>query len=385
MGREKTVILIILYIAFIALGLPDQLLGVAWPTMRIDFGKNLDAAGIVTFAVTIFSALAGFLNGYVAKKIPVSKILAVSVLLTAIGSFGYALAPNWLTFLSFVIPMGLGAGSVDSSLNNYVALNYSSRHMSWLHGFWGIGSTIGPLIMTFAFVKNLTWRGGYIIVGILLLLMSVLFMFKQFGFSNPTVQSSEEVTVEQKTVNMVTLNTFLSAAFFFFYTATEGGIGLWIYSVMTEERNFDPVLAGTLVAVYWGSLTFGRFLVGFITKKCCDKTIILTSLLIALVSMLLLCIPVHLTTIIGLMALGAGLSGIYPCTMNETHKRYEIEKAKILMGHQVGSACLGFAIMTPFLGIIIQRIGLNYLPIITTVFVLILLSIELRLRKLSIE
>lgn len=384
MSREKFIILTLLYIAFIALGLPDQLLGVAWPTMRLDFGKNLDAAGIVTFCVTMFSALAGFLNGYVARKFPVSKILAVSVLLTAIGSFGYALAPNWITFLLFVIPTGLGAGSVDSSLNNYVALNYSSRHMSWLHGFWGIGSTIGPLIMTFAFVKNLTWRGGYIIVGTMLLLMSFLFMFKQFGFSNSEEQSSEKVAVGQKSVNMVTLNTFLSAMFFFFYTSTEGGIGLWIYSVMTEQRGFDPVLAGTLVAVYWGSLTFGRFLVGFVTKKFSDKAIILTSLLISLVAMLLLCIPVHSTTIVGLMALGAGLSGIYPCVMNETHKRYEMEKAKILMGHQVGSACLGFAIMTPLLGVIIQRTGLNYLPIITTIFVLILLSIELRLRELSV-
>lgn len=382
MDKEKFIILVILYIAFIALGLPDQLLGVAWPTMRIDFGKNLDAAGIITFSVTMFSAFAGFINGYIAKKFPVSKILAVSVLLTAIGSLGYAFSPNWLSFLLFVIPTGLGAGSVDSSLNNYVALNYSSRHMSWLHGFWGIGSTIGPLIMTFAFVKNLTWRGGYAIVGIILLLMAILFIFKQFGFANTQIRNEQKI--EQKPINMVTLNTFLSAMFFFFYTATEGGIGLWIYSVMTEQRNFDPVLAGTLVAIYWGSLTFGRFMVGFITKKFSDNAIILASILISLFSMLLLCIPTHTTTIIGLITLGMGLSGIYPCTMNATHSRYEIEKAKILMGHQVGSACLGFAIMTPLLGIIIQRIGLNYLPVITTCFTIILLTIELRLRKLSV-
>lgn len=383
MDREKFIILILLYIAFIALGLPDQLLGIAWPTMRIDFGQNLDAAGIITFSVTIFSAFAGFINGYVAKKFPVSKILVVSVFLTAVGSFGYALAPNWWTFLLFVIPTGLGAGSVDSSLNNYVALNYSSRHMSWLHGFWGIGSTIGPLIMTFAFVKNLTWRGGYAIVGVILLLMAILFMFKQFGSAN-VQESKEEKLSSQKPINMVTLNTFLSATFFFFYTATEGGVGLWIYSVMTEQRGFDPVLAGTLVAIYWGSLTFGRFMVGFITKKFSDNAIILSSILISLFSMLLLCIPTHTTTIIGLVALGMGLSGIYPCTMNATHSRYEIEKAKILMGHQVGSACLGFAIMTPLLGIIIQRIGLNFLPVITTFFTIILLLIELRLRKLKV-
>lgn len=382
MSREKFIILILLYIAFIALGLPDQILGVAWPTMRVDFGKNLDAAGIITFSCTIFSSLAGFLNGYIARKFPVSKIVAVSIFLTAVGSLGYALSPNWLTFLMFVIPSGLGAGSVDSTLNNYVALNYSSRHMSWLHGFWGIGSTLGPLIMTFAFVKNLTWRGGYAIVGIILFLMSVIFMFKQFGFSQN--QETEIVKEDVKPVNMVTLNTFLSATFFFFYTATEGGVGLWIYSVMTEQRGFDPVFAGTLAAIYWGALTFGRFLVGFVTKKFCNSAIILASILISLISMLLLCIPTHITTVIGLVALGMGLSGIYPCTMNETHKRYEIEKAKILMGHQVGSACLGFAIMTPLLGIIIQRIGLNYLPVITTIFVLILLSIELRLRKLSV-
>ncbi len=381
MSKEKIFILVLLYIAFIALGLPDQLLGVAWPTMRIGFGKNLDAAGVVTFSCTLFTALAGFLNGYIAKKFSISKIVAVSVLLTAIGCFGFALAPNWLIFLLFVIPSGLGAGSVDSSLNNYVALNYSSRHMSWLHGFWGIGTTLGPLIMTFAFLKNLTWRSGYAFVGLILMLISLLFFFKPF--QNTNKKSSEKEKNSEKHVNMISLNTFLSAAFFFFYTASEGGIGLWIYSVMTEQRGFDPIFAGTLAAAYWGALTLGRFLVGFITKYFSDKTIIIFSIIGALISMLLLCIPYHSTTIIGLIALGLCFSGIYPCTMNDTHKRYEIEKAKILMGHQVGSANLGFAIMTPLLGIIIQRIGLNYLPVITTIFVLILLLIELRLRKLS--
>lgn len=380
MDKRKLYILAILYVAFIALGLPDQLLGIAWPTMRAEFNKPLDAAGLSAFLVTIFTSLSGYLNGYIAAKFSVQKILSVSVFLTVIGLFGYAISPNWLIFLLFAIPTGLGAGSVDSVLNNFVSKNYASRHMSWLHAFWGIGSTVGPLIMTGVFAVGMGWRAGYAIVSGILFLMTILFIASKKLWTD---SKEEEQNKKKEFKNISSLNTFLSASFFFIYTSTEGGIGLWIYSVMTEARGIEPILAGTLVAIYWGSLTVGRIIIGFVTKKFSDKTIIMTSLLIVLSAMLMLCNPSKITTILGLILAGMGLSGIYPCTMNDTHRRYEEVTADILTGHQVGAASLGFGLITPLLGFVIQRIGLNFLPVILLFFVLYMIIIESRLRKLD--
>ena len=370
----------ILYLAFIALGLPDQLLGIAWPTMRIDFQKSLDSAGLYAFLVTIFTSISGYFNGNISTKYSVNKILIYSVLLTAIGILGHSISPNWLIFLLFAIPTGLGAGSVDSTLNNYVAMNFSSRHMSWLHAFWGIGSTLGPLIMILAFTLGLNWRGGYFIVSVLLFLLMTLFIFSSKIFEKTPAQIIKETS--SKKIRIISINSFLSTSFFFIYTATEGGVGLWIYSVMTEARNFDTNLAGILVSIYWASLTIGRIIVGFITKKYTDKQIIFFGLLLSLFSMILLCFINQISTTIALITLGFGLSGIYPCMMNDTHKRHEIQKAQILMGHQVGAASLGFAFMIPLLGFVIQRIGLNFLPVILIFFVLYMISIELKLRRL---
>lgn len=381
MNKKKIYVLVLLYIAFIALGLPDQLLGIAWPTIRMDFNKPLDAAGIAAFIVTILTSLSGYLNGYIAIKFSISKILTVSVLMTAAGLLGYALSPSWIIFLLFSVPLGLGAGSIDSALNNYVAINYSSRHMSWLHAFWGIGSTMGPLIMTGAFAVGLNWRGGYGIVAAILFILTVIFAFSSKLWQNSPANKPREISSQK--VKMITLNTFLSASFFFCYTSVEGGIGLWIYSVMTEARNFDALTAGTLVAAYWGSLTAGRIIVGFITKIFSNNQIILFSLFISLFSMIILCFTGKISTCFSLISLGLALSGLYPCSMNETHKRYDITTAQILMGHQVGAASLGFAIVTPALGFIIQRIGLNSLPVILIGLLLYLIIIELRLRKLS--
>jgi fucose permease len=383
MEKRKKLILITLYIAFIALGLPDQLLGVAWPTLRSDFNLDLKSAGIATFIGTFCSAMAGYFSGYIAKKYSVSTILIISVLLTAIGNLGYSLSPCWLFFVFFVIPTGLGAGSVDSALNNYVSLNYSSRHMSWLHAFWGIGSTLGAIIMTLAFVIDLKWRGGYFIVGIILFLLSLIFVYsRNLWIEKKDVLETKNIS-QKNSVQMVTLNTFLSSSFFFIYTATEGGMGLWSCSMMIEDRGFSTVLAGLMVSSYWGALTVGRIIVGFLTKKYKDKDIILCSIILSLIAVLMVIIPNKVTTILGIILLGLGLSGIYPCTMNETHKRYERETAKILVGHQVGSACLGFAVMTPLIGIIIQKIGLNYLPVIIFIMCIFMLMIEMKLRKLS--
>lgn len=381
MTRNKILILILLYIAFIALGLPDQLLGVAWPSMRKTFGQSFDAAGQIVFIMTICTALSGYLNGLIIKKYSISAILITSVFLTVIGMMGFALSKHWLILLSFALPLGIGAGSIDSSLNNYVSMNFSSKHMSWLHAFWGIGSTIGPVIMTAVFALGFNWRYGYGTVAFLLFLLTVLFFLSK-NLLNETENTKENSAVNLK-MKILNINTFLSSSFFFIYTATEGAIGVWIYSVMTAQRHFNPVTAGILVSAYWGALTVGRIFAGFVTEKLSDKRIIMIGLISSFIAMLILCFDNKITTAFSLVLAGFGLAGLYPCEMKETHKRYRKETALVLTGYEVGSASLGYGIIIPIIGAVIQRIGLNFLPVILLFFLMYLIIIELKLRNLN--
>lgn len=380
-ATKKLLILAVLYLGFISLGLPDQILGVAWPSMRLEFAKPLDYAGILVSIYTVFSAISGYLGGYFISKFSLRRILIVSSFLTVVGIFGYGMSPNWYVVILFAVPFGLGAGAIDSALNNYVAINYSSKHMNWLHGFWGIGSTLGPLILTGVFAMGLSWRIGYFTIASIQLLLVLIFILTRNLWN-------EDKKIEKpvlKNTNIASVGTFLSALFFFLYVSTEASIGLWYYSVLVEQRNVPIVVAGSLITAYWAFLTIGRFFTGSLTAHVKDKTIITFGLLLALVAMVFLSVNSNLTHVLGLVIVGFGLAGIYPCMMNETHKRFDTNTAQILMGHQVGSASLGFAIMVPLIGVLIQRLGLNSLIPILSIILVMMLLIDLKIRKLSAD
>lgn len=377
---KNNLLIIVLYLSFISLGLPDQILGVAWPTMRMEFSKSLGYAGLIVLLVTVFSAISSYFGGYFLKKFKLSNILIASGFLTAAGLLGYGLSPAWWMLLLFTLPLGFGAGAIDVALNNYVATNFSSKHMNWLHGCWGIGASLGPAIMTSVIVLKMTWRAGYTVIALIQFFLVLIFIFTQKIWCNSNSETKIETKVKKQ--NIISLDTFLSSAFFFIYVAVEGCIGLWFYSILIEHRQTSVGLAGTFIVIYWSSLTVGRFIIGAILKYIEAKNIITYGIIFAVISMFLLIPHSSGLSVFALCLAGLGLSGIYPCMMSETPKRFNEEISAILMGHQVGSTYLGFATLVPLVGVLIQKLGLHCLIPILIILLMSLFMIDRRLRRL---
>lgn len=374
------VILFILYLGFISIGIPDQILGVAWPSMRQDFTKPIEAAGIIVSTITIFTILSSFLSPFFIKKFKTNTILTFSTFLIIIALTGFTIAPNWIVLLLFCIPMGLGAGTVDASLNNYASKNFDARNLNWLHASWGIGATIGPMIMTFALTFN-SWKFGYILISCLLFIFYLTFIFTK----NLWIEEKEEHTQKEKekTVNLkevLKLKPILSMLFFFLYAALEVGVGLWGATVLIESRNFSPLASGTLITAYWASLTVGRFLTGVIANKFKTDNIITTGLVLGLFGMILFCTHNFILNAIALMIFGLGISGLFPCMMSIGSKRFG-ETFDILCGFQVGFASIGVCTLPSLIGVIINKTNLEFLPLIIILITILMLAIDYKLKK----
>lgn len=358
MKNSKIVILIILYFGFISLGLPDQALGISWPWMRQAFNKPLDYAGILVTMTTLLSALSSFCSGYIMNRYKVSIILIASCLLTMSGIFGYAISPSFYILIICTIPLGLGGGAIDACLNNYVAENYSSRQMSWLHGCWGIGATLGPIIMTAAIAQQNNWRGGYLAMAAIQFVLLV-------GFISTTklwkLQKKEIAINVETTIKLKSAESIVSVSLFFLYTAVEASIGLWFYSYMIESLKISPQIAGSGIVLYWGSLTAGRFIIGAFANKLGNRKIISYGMIGSIIGMgFLLSNNVFLITF-GLCFTGFALAGIYPSMMHETPKRFGTKLGKTLTGYQAGLAALGVATLPPIIGVILANTSLSYL------------------------
>lgn len=358
MKNSKIVILIVLYFGFISLGLPDQALGISWPWMRQSFDKPLDYAGILVTITTLLSAVSGFSSAYIMNRYKVSLILSFSCLLTMSGIFGYAISPNFYILILCTITLGLGGGAIDSCLNNYVAENYSSRQMSWLHGCWGIGATLGPIIMTTAIAQQGNWRGGYIAIAAIqfILLMGFLSTAKLWKMSKKEIVVNIESSIKLKS-----LESIASCSLFFLYTAVETSIGLWFYSYMLESLKISPEIAGSGIVLYWSSLTVGRFVIGTFANKLGNRKIIAYGMLGSIIGMGFLLSNNMFLIAFGLCFTGLALAGIYPSMMHETPKRFGTKLGKILTGYQSGVASLGVATLPPLIGFVIANTSLSYL------------------------
>lgn len=370
-NKHKLALLGILYLGFISLGLPDQSLGVAWPAMRQYFNKPLDWAGIIVFTTGILTAISGFSSGYFIRRYRVSTILTISCFLTASGILGYALTPIWSGILISTIFLGIGAGTIDGSLNDYVAKNYSSKHMNWLHGCWGIGATMGPAIMTFALTRYHDWQKGYLIIS--LIQFGLMFIFMATA---PLWKKSKVVATnvfEESNQQIWSLKPIMSLGIFFFYSTVEFSVGLWFYSVMVEQRGISIALAGSWITMYWAMLTFGRFAVGLISNKIGNQKIVIYSLFGAICGLSLLLFNYPVMMVSGLLLTGFCFAGIYPAMMHETPRRFGNKLGAIMTGSQAGAAALGVVILSPLIGILITKTGLeNLLPILLILTIIML-------------
>ncbi|MEG0857008.1 MAG: MFS transporter [Terrisporobacter sp.] len=373
-----TVLLVIIYSAFISLGLPDAILGSAWTMIYEDLNVPISYAGFVTMIITGGTIVSSFFSGKMIKKFGTGKVTTFSVFLTAMGLLGVYFAPDFIWICLLGIPLGLGAGAVDSALNNFVANHYEAKHMNWLHCFWGIGATCGPFIMSFYLLKENGWRNGYVTIGVIqAILVVALFLslplWKRFEDSN-----KEEKENKVSYINVGTLLKLPGAKpaliSFLCYCAIELTTGLWASSFLVFNNGLSSELAAKWVSLYYLGITVGRFLAGFLSMKLNNKQMIRLGQIICVCGAVLLMIPLSNNfKLLGLILIGLGCAPIYPAMLHETPNRFGKDLSQGIMGIQMATAYIGSTIVPPLFGMLSKLSGFGILPVFLLVFIIVML------------
>ncbi|MCH2271265.1 MAG: MFS transporter [SAR324 cluster bacterium] len=371
-------LIIISFIAFISLGLPDGLLGVAWPGIRDYFDLPVDALGIILILGTSGYMLSSFLSGVLMRRLGIGKLLSLSCAATAGSLFVYAHTSSWWIFVMFSVISGLGAGAIDAGINTYVAKYHSSRMMQWLHASFGVGITSGPVIMTLGISMTSRWQSGYLVVSIAIAILAAVFFATKSMWFGITVNSSEEHHAETDATLFETLKTIpaqLSMLTFFLYTGVELGLGMWTYLLLTESRGVAPEVAGYVTGSYWGMFTVGRIIAGLYARRIADSKLIYLSVSLALIGIgLLLTNSGQLTSILGIGVAGFAIAPIFPGLVSSTASRVgRIHQANTI-GMQMAAAGFGVTIVPSLAGVLAKFYGLEVIPLyLLTVLSLMLL------------
>lgn len=363
--RPAGVLVGLAYIAFISLGLPDGLLGVGWPSIRDFFNLPLDALGALLVTATAGYLIASFSSGFVLARMSVGTLLAVSCLLTAISLLVYAFTPLWVLMVMFGLVAGLGAGAIDAGLNTYVATQYSARVLNWLHACFGIGATIGPLIMTAVLANGLPWQRGYLIVGGAQLGLALCFGLTR-SWWRPSAETTEEhVEPVRPARGIHTLRLpvmWMSIALFLLYTGIEISAGQWAYSLFTQARGVSTTTAGLWISIYWGSLTIGRVLFGIIVGMAPIRVLLRTAMISIVMGAGLLWLNLTpLLSFLGLALMGFALAPIFPSLIATTPERLGQAHTANGVGFQVAAAGLGGAAIPSLFGLLADTTGLELL------------------------
>jgi len=358
-----TLLLLVIYLAFISLGLPDSMLGAAWPLMRSELGLPLEGAGLVSVIITVGTIISSLLTGRLIRKLGTGRLTTLSVLTTALALLGYSFTTSYLWLCLMAVPMGLGAGAVDASLNDFVARNYSSKHMSWLHAFWGVGATAGPLLMAGMISLTGRWQNGYRSVsfvqfGLVAILIASLSLWKKFDHASAEAHS---VKLSNGSIWKIPgMGSNLAA--FFAYCSLELTAGLWFASYLVQIRGVKPETAAAWAASYYFGIMLGRMINGFLTLRFSSKTLIRAGQTSILLGILLLFLPGNTFSLIGLLLVGMGCAPIYPSMLHETPARFGKENSSRLMGIQMASAYVGLSVAPPLVGLLASRWSLQIFP-----------------------
>lgn len=362
-------LILLAYIAFIALGLPDGLLGVGWPSIRSDFGIPLDSMGMILFTATIGYLTSSFFNGKLISRFGVGGVLAGSCLLTGFTLIGYSISPSWWLMVGLGLFAGLGAGAIDAGLNTYVAANFHEGLMQWLHASYGIGVTLSPLIMTFAVSSMNSWRLGYDIVGGFQIILGISFLFTLPYWKSdkkPDDTGENKKLTDYKTSYRETFQqprVWLSILLFFLYCGAEVSLGAWAYSLLTESRGIEPAIAGLLTGSYWAFFTIGRFSAGLYTRRVKLDTLMYISILLAMAGVTLLWVNVSDTlSLIGIGLTGLAIAPIFPGFMSGTVTRVHPRFAANTIGMEMSAAGIGSAAGPALMGILAKNISLEVVP-----------------------
>ena len=383
-----SLLLAVIYAAFISLGLPDALLGSAWPIMHAQMDVPLSYAGIVTFTIAMGTVFSALLSDRLTRRLGAGRVTAISVGMTALALLGFSTANQYWMLLLFAIPYGLGAGSVDAALNNYVALHYSSRHMSWLHCMWGIGASVGPYIMGWALSGGSTdWPLGYRTVGLVQtgLTALILLSLPLWKTRVPTA-SGEEVAPEPiplvKLIRMTGAREVLLT--FFCYCALESTAGLWASSFLCFHHGLDAETAAACASLFYLGITGGRALNGFIANRFTDTQLIRIGLGVMALGALTLLLPLgQAAAMTGLVLFGLGCAPVYPCIIHSTPIRFGPEKSQAFIGVQMASAYLGSTLMPPFFGFLAGLTSVGLYPVYIGVILLVMIVMHEKLLRLT--
>ena len=354
-------LLIIIYLSFISLGLPDALLGAAWPSIHQEFQVPVSYAGVISMIISVGTIISSLQSDRLTRKLGTGKVTAVSVAMTAVALFGFSISHSFVALCLWAIPYGLGAGSVDASLNNYVALHYESRHMSWLHCMWGLGASLGPYIMGYMLTRGESWNMGYRVIGILQVALTMVLVFSLPLWKKRPVAVGEAGEKEAEAIslwNAVWIPGVKEILFCFFcYCAVEQTTGLWASSYLTLSRGVAAETAASFASLFYFGITAGRAACGFITMKFNDTQMIRMGQIILAVGVAALLIPgPQALALAGLVLVGLGCAPIYPSIIHSTPDHFGADKSQAVIGIQMASAYVGNLTMPPLFGLLANNI-----------------------------
>ena len=381
-------LLLLIYLTFISLGLPDALLGSAWPNMHVDLNVPVSYAGFITAIITIGTIVSSLFSAKLNKRLGIGVVF-ISVFLTAIALFGFFLSTKFYMLCLFAIPYGLGAGGIDSTLNNYVATHYKAKHMSWLHSMWGIGFTVGPYAMGFALTNNQPWNNGYLYISIIQFTIFLILVLSSPLWKKQTSNLEEVETTTTKTTSFKDIfkikGVIILLISFFCYCALEQTTALWATTYLVSETNIDADTGAYFASLFCIGITLGRIINGFIAMKLKDKQMIRMGIFIILVGIILIVCNFHeISTFSGFILIGLGCAPIYPSIIHSIPKYFGVEVSGSLIGISMAGAYCGVLLMPPLFGLITQFISVSILPYYLLTFLIVLfIGHEILLKKLN--
>ena len=382
-------LLLIIYLSLISLGLPDALLGAAWPSMYRELHVSISYAGAISMIIAFGTIISSLQSDRLTRKLGTGKVTAISVAMTAVALFGFSTSHSFVALCLWAIPYGLGAGSVDASLNNYVALHYESKHMSWLHCMWGIGAAAGPYIMGYVLTNGRSWNSGYRVISVLQIILTMILFFSLPLWKNrPEIIDDNGQEVSAKALSLREVIRIPGAkeimVCFFCYCALEQTAGLWASSYLSLYKGVSAETAATFASMFYIGITIGRALCGFVTMKLNDVQMIRLGQVLIAVGILIMFLPFGQTlSLVGLIVIGLGCAPIYPCIIHSTPTHFGADKSQAIIGIQMASAYVGTLLMPPVFGLIANHITVALLPVYLFIILILMFVMHEALTKKS--
>lgn len=368
-----SLLLAVIYFAFVSLGLPDSLLGSAWPVMRVELGAPVSAMGLVTMIISAGTIVSSLASDFLTRKLGTGLVTAVSVLMTAGAMLGFSFARAFWVLCLIAVPYGLGAGAVDAALNNYVALHYKARHMSWLHCFWGVGALVSPFIMGACLAGPAGWEGGYRVTSYIQFGLTALIVLSFPLWVRPAAQDAQRkpLTVPQ-TMRLKGVPFLLVA--FFAYSTVEATSMYWASSYFAEYRGAGAEIAAMLGSLFYIGITVGRFVSGFVSERLGDRRLIRIGCAVIAAGLVLLALPLktYAVSIAGFVVVGIGCAPVYPAIIHSTPFNFGTKNSQSVIGVEMAAAYVGTTFMPPLFGIFAQYVSIAWLPLWVGVFLVLL-------------